>query len=194
VQGLEAYLRAETFDAVINATHPFAALMSANAAAACAAHATPLLRLVRPSWKATTGDFWISARDEDDAADKLADAGAARVFLTVGRQTLSPFTRLKDVWFLIRVFETPEGPLPFQHYDVVHDQPPFDAKGERALIETHHIDHLVTKNSGGSMTAAKLEAARAMNIPVVMIERPPQPEGDRVASIDETIVWVGEKV
>jgi precorrin-6A/cobalt-precorrin-6A reductase len=168
--GLVAFLTAEHISAVIDATHPFAEGMSANAAAACGQTGTPLLRVVRPPWRPRDGDTWHAARSLADAASLLPGLGR-RVFLTTGRQGLAAFAGLRQTWFLIRCVDPPAGPMPPQR-QVILARGPYDTAAERALMREHQIDVLVTKNSGGELTAGKLAAARDLSIAVVMVSRP----------------------
>ena len=188
--GLAQWLRDNRVDAVVDATHPFAARITAHAVQACAATATPLLVLSRPGWTAGPGDLWHWVRSLDEAA-RLLPALGRRVFLTTGRQDLAVFADL-DLWFLVRSVDPPEPPVP-RHSEVLLARGPFTVDGERDLLERHRIDVLVTKDSGGIMTAAKLMAARDARIPVVVQRRPPLPSGpgvERVESVEDAVVWV----
>jgi precorrin-6A/cobalt-precorrin-6A reductase len=189
VDGLRAYLEAEVVDLVIDATHPFAAEISRNAAAACDALGLPRLRLDRPPWGAVEGDNWISVPDNAAAARRLPGL-ARRVFLTVGRRELAAYTGLDDLWFLVRLIEPPTAPLPLAKYELLLARGPFGEAEEVALFERQRIEALVTKNSGGLATAAKLAAARSLALPVVMIERPAPPPGEAVESVKAAVAWV----
>lgn len=168
--GLAAWLTDQHVSAVIDATHPFAEGISANAAAACGQTGTPLLRVVRPPWLPGAGDSWHEARTLAEAASLLPGLGR-RVFLTTGRQGLAAFAPLLQTWFLIRCVDPPADPMPPQH-EVILARGPYDAAAERTLMRQHQIDVLVTKNSGGELTAGKLAAARELGIAVVMVSRP----------------------
>jgi precorrin-6A/cobalt-precorrin-6A reductase len=185
-EGLAAYLRAERVDAVVDATHPFAARMSANAAAACAAAAVPLLVLRRPGFAPRPGDDWRHVPSLEAAA-ALLPALAERVFLTTGRQGLAHFAHLTAQWFLVRCVDPPVPPVP-PRLEVVLDRGPFTVAGETELMRRHDIGALVTKDSGGEMTSAKLDAARALRLPVVIVDRPPATPGVPVLStVDEVV-------
>jgi precorrin-6A/cobalt-precorrin-6A reductase len=158
---------------VVDATHPFARRISASAAVATAAAAIPLLRLERAGWREADGDRWVWVDDVASAAAKVIELAGARVFLTTGRQGLAAFAPNDAAWFLIRCVEAPGDPLPPRHA-VVLDRGPFAYERELALIDTHAIDLLVTKDSGGPLTAAKLAAARTRGLPVVVVRRPPR--------------------
>jgi precorrin-6A/cobalt-precorrin-6A reductase len=176
-------------DVVVDATHPFAAAMTGNAAAACAATGTPLLRLQRPGWSAGPGDDWRWVSDLDEAAASVADA--ASVFLTTGRQGLAAFAGLRGA-VLVRSVDPPEAPLP-PRTTVVLARGPFTVEEETALMREHAVDVLVTKDSGGAMTAAKLTAARELGVRVVLVRRPPLPHGvPVVATVEEALDWLAD--
>ena len=188
--GLAEWMR--NTDAVIDATHPFAARVTANAADAAHVTGTPLLVLRRPAWVRTPADDWRDVADLDAAAEALADLGE-HVFLSIGRQGVAAFAGLDRLWFLIRCIEPPSPPMPRRH-ELVLDRGPFTLAGELDLIRRHAIAVVVTKNSGGAMTAAKLEAAREIGLPVVMVRRPPLPAGVRVAAaVDDAVRWVEDQ-
>ncbi|MCF7549731.1 cobalt-precorrin-6A reductase [Pseudonocardia sp. WMMC193] len=169
VAGLAAYLRSAGITAVVDATHPFAAQMTAHAAQACALTGVPLVVLRRPGW---SGAF-TRVPSFAVAADVLPSLGS-RVFLTTGRQDLAVFAG-SDLWFLVRSVDPPAPPTPRRMVSVL-DRGPFTVEGETALMRAHAIDVLVTKDSGGP-TGAKLQAAQSLGIPVLMIDRPPLPPG-----------------
>ncbi|MEV6474483.1 cobalt-precorrin-6A reductase [Streptomyces sp. NPDC051657] len=188
-EGLAAWVREHGVDVLVDATHPFAATMSRNAAEAAAQAHVPLLALRRPGWVAQDGDRWHAAGSLADAAGLLPALGE-RVFLTTGRMGLAAFAGLDASWFLVRSVDAPEPPCPAR-MEVLLGRGPFDLRGERELIRRHRIDVLVTKDSGGDATAPKLTAAREAGIPVVVVRRPPVPEGVPVARTpDEAVRWV----
>jgi precorrin-6A/cobalt-precorrin-6A reductase len=188
VAGLAEWLRVREISAVVDATHPFAAQMSESALVACAEVGVPLLALRRPGWRAIHGDDWHRVPSLVAAAEVLPSLGR-RVFLTTGRNELAPFARLDGLWFLIRSVDAPEPPLPVR-CEIVLARGPFAVPDEGSLMRQHHIDVLVTKDSGGEATAAKLVAARELGIPVVMVDRPPAPAIGSVASVDDAIAWL----
>ncbi|MET7427258.1 cobalt-precorrin-6A reductase [Dactylosporangium sp. NPDC005555] len=175
-QGLAGYVRAEAVDVVVDATHPFAARISASASAAGAAAGVPLLVLRRPGWVAGPGDDWHRVPALDAAAAFIAASTHERVFLTTGRQGLGAFASLTDRWFLVRSVDPVEPPHP-PRLESLLDRGPFTADREEALLTSFHIQILVTKDSGGTMTAAKLTAARRLALPVLMVDRPPVTPG-----------------
>lgn len=178
VDGLVHYIREHGIDHVIDATHPFAGQMSRNAAQACRAAGCELWRLGRPAWQARAGDDWHSARDLDDAAGQLTRFGE-RVFLSVGARSLAPFESVAGKHWIVRSIEPPQPPPAFTDWTPILDRPPFGKADEIALLRAHAVDVIVTKNSGAAATTAKLDAARELGLPVVMVERPDLPAGDR---------------
>ncbi|MBJ7520397.1 MAG: cobalt-precorrin-6A reductase [Solirubrobacteraceae bacterium] len=186
---LATWLRDHDIDAVVDATHPFAARISASAAVAAPAAGVPLMRLERPGWTAGPDDDWHRVPDLDAAAAAITRHGARRVFLTSGRQGLAAFAPLADPWFLIRCVDPPETDLPARH-EVLLDRGPYTLDGERELLERHRIDLLVTKDSGGDHTAPKLDAARERGIPVVVVDRPPRPAVPTVPTVEEALAWL----
>ncbi|WP_197505743.1 cobalt-precorrin-6A reductase [Mycobacterium sp. 852002-53434_SCH5985345] len=187
VDGLRRWLLDERVGAVIDATHPFAATMTAHAAQACAELQIPHLVLARPAWD--PGDA-IVVDSDTKAAEAVAKHDFSRVFLTTGRSGTRAFAG-SDAWFLIRAVTEPDpASLPRRH-QLVLSRGPYRYDDELALLREHRIDALVTKNSGGQMTRAKLDAAAALGIPLVMVARPPLPAGvTAVGSVDEAAKWL----
>jgi precorrin-6A/cobalt-precorrin-6A reductase len=184
---LASWLGASGVRAVVDATHPFAERISASAAAACGAAGVPLIRLERPGWTERPGDRWTRVADLGQAA---ALTGGRRVLLTTGRQGLAAFAGVDTAWFLVRCVEPPEPPLP-PHHKLLLDRGPYTPAGELELIDRHRIDLVVTKDSGGRMTEAKLDAARERGVRVVIVERPARPAGvETVASVDRAMRWL----
>ncbi|MER7703086.1 cobalt-precorrin-6A reductase [Kitasatospora sp. NPDC097605] len=187
--GLAAWLRAEGVSALVDATHPFAAAMSRNAAEAAAATGVPLLALRRPGWEPVPGDRWHRVPSLPAAADLLPSLGR-RVLLTSGRQGIAAFAHLDGLHIVARSVDPPGPPLPAS-LDVLLDRGPFTLDGERAVLREHRIDVLVTKDSGGAATAPKLTAARELGLPVVVVDRPPAPAGVPVAeSVEAALAWL----
>ncbi len=192
-EGLRTWLSDNAIDRVVDATHPFAATIGANASRAATAAAVPLLRLLRPAWTAAPGDHWIPVPDLDAAA-RIVGAGFSRVFLTIGRQGVGAFAGLTEPWFLIRAIDPPTASVPPRH-QLLLARGPFSVADEIALLSRHAIDVLVTKNSGGDQTEAKLDAARELGIPVVMIDRPPVSASTAVVgSADEAWTWLSSDI
>lgn len=186
VEGLASYLTGERVGAVVDATHPFAQTISTNAVAACAAAGVPLVRLVRPGWE-TRGDardwVWVDSMSEACAAMELL---GERPFLTSGRQGLEHFTAWRDRWALVRVVDPlPDGQWP--HWTVLTARGPFDLAAELALMREHDVEVLVTKNSGGTLTEPKLDAAARLGVGVVMVRRPAETAEIVVGSVDQAL-------
>ncbi|HET9380204.1 MAG TPA: cobalt-precorrin-6A reductase [Streptomyces sp.] len=179
-EGLADWLRAERVDALADATHPFAEAITANAARAAAATGLPAVVLRRPGWRPGPGDRWHPVASLPEAAALLPRLGR-RVLLTTGRLGLSAFAHLTDLAFVARSVEPPAPPTP-PHTQVVLARGPFTYADEYALLVEHAVDVLVTKDSGGAATAPKLAAARDLRLPVVVVRRPPLPEGVRAVA------------
>jgi precorrin-6A/cobalt-precorrin-6A reductase len=182
---LAAWLTQNQVRAVVDATHPFAERISASAIRACGAAGLPLLRLERPGWRERPGDRWTWVDDLEQAAAQVTDQ---RVFLTTGRQGLPVFAGNDAAWFLIRCVDPPDPPLP-PHHELLLDRGPYELHGELELLDRHRIELLITKDSGGSHTQAKLDAARERGLPVLVVRRPPRPEVLRAATVAEAQAW-----
>ncbi|MGQ0464436.1 MAG: cobalt-precorrin-6A reductase [Sporichthyaceae bacterium] len=188
--GLAAWLAENHIAAVVDATHPFASRISASAVAACRRTSTHLLVLRRPGWTEQPGDDWRRVPDVPAAAAALVEM-TGPVWLTTGRGGLAHFADLPHR-FLIRTVDPPEPPLPADHA-LVLARGPYDVASEGALLDEHGIRVLVTKDSGGDLTAAKLVAARERGIPVVVVERPAYPADSVpvVSDVAEALAWLG---
>ena len=187
--GLAAYLREAGIGLVVDATHPYAEAISAHAAHACDRASVPRLVLHRPPWTPGPGDRWIEAAHTESAARVLPALGR-RALLTVGSRGLAPFLGTAGLSFVVRSVEPPRAALDPARFEVVLARGPFDVDAERRLLESRAIDVVVSKNSGGPAARAKLEAARALGLPVVMIARPPPPPGERVGSVAAARAWI----
>jgi len=188
VAGLVEYCRAEKISHMIDATHPFAAQISRNAHEACRTLGLPLLALKRAPWVAGAGDDW---RDVGDIAGAVAalPAAPARVFLAIGKQNLQAFAALPQHHFLLRLVDTPAA-LPLPNATVIIAKGPFDVEGDMSLMVAHQITHIIAKNAGGHGAAAKLVAARALRLPVIMIARPDLPQCDTVETVADMMDWL----
>lgn len=187
--GLARYLTLNRVDILVDATHPFAAQMKRNAVEAAALAGVELLAIRRAPWRPEAGDNWIMVADLDAAAAALGDQ-PKRVLLTTGRKELAPFKAASHHFYLLRSVETPELDALPPRVKTIRARGPFAYEDELELLRAHAIEVVVTKNSGGTATAAKLAAARALNLPVVMVERPGMPVAPSVATVAEAIAWL----
>lgn len=188
-EGLADWLRAEGITRVVDATHPFAARISANAVAACQTTGVPLLAYQRPAWQAQAGDDWQYVRDLPGAVAGLAGP-ARRIFLAIGRQHIADFAAQPQHHYLLRLVDPPQTPLPLPDCAAVIARGPFDVAGDLALLREHRIDLIIAKNAGGSGAEAKLIAARQLRLPVVLIERPAVPPRPIAATLPEVLDWL----
>jgi precorrin-6A/cobalt-precorrin-6A reductase len=186
-RALARWLTEHDVAAIVDATHPFAERITASAAQAANAAGVPLLRLERPGWSDRPGDRWRWVDDLDAAAAAIAGLGD-RVLLTTGRQGLAAFAAVGHAWFLVRCVDPPDPPLPPRH-ELLLDRGPHSLEGELALIDRHAIDLVVTKDSGGRHTEAKLDAARERGLPVIVVRRPPRPVAPSVSTVEDAMDW-----
>lgn len=191
--GLAAYLRDQNIAAVVDATHPFAAQISRHAAEAGARTSVPVLHLLRPAWDPVDGDIWHEVDGAGRAAAWL-DASflpnEASVFLTIGRSELAAFGQAGRLNFISRSIEAPDEEGAAVLGRTILERGPFSLDHERRLLTENNVACLVAKNSGGSASYPKIEAARELGLPVVIIQRPPSPAGDLAGSVSEAVDWV----
>jgi precorrin-6A/cobalt-precorrin-6A reductase len=187
-EGLAAWLAEHNATSLVDATHPFADRIGASAVEGAKLAGVPLLRLQRPGWQASPGDRWHWVDSLAEAASALPSLGR-RVFLTSGRQGVAAFRELSGLWFLARFVDPPERPLP-PNFEVLLARGPYDVDSETALMRAHDIDALVTKDSGGTMTSAKLSAARELGLPVVVVRRPRRPDAPTADTVEAAAEWV----
>ncbi len=188
-RGLSEYLACERIDALIDATHPYAVIISANAAHAARQARTPMLAMRRPPWFASARDRWVEVPDVAAAARALGNE-PRRVFLALGRKELAPFVGAPRHHYLVRSVDPIDPPLAVPHATYLTARGPFHEADERALLEVHRISVIVAKNSGGSATYGKIAAARALGLPVIMLRRPPLPDAPAVSTIEEACAWL----
>jgi precorrin-6A/cobalt-precorrin-6A reductase len=189
VAGLVDYLKAERIDALIDATHPYAAVISANAAQAARITGVPLLALRRQSWAKVDGDRWTEVADMNEAVHALGDK-PRRVFLALGRKEVAPFAQAPQHHYLVRSVDPIDPPLAVPHAEYIRARGPFGEDDERALLSDRGIDVIVSKNSGGSATYGKIAAARALGIAVIVLRRPTLPEVPAVETVDAALAWL----
>jgi len=192
VDGLADAIRQDRFTHVVDATHPFATEISRNAVAACAATATPLIALERPPWVKAPGDIWIEVADIPSAVAALPEH-PVRAFLAIGRQHIAPFVARPQHAYTLRFIDAAAGPLPLPDADLIVSRGPFTLAGELDMMRAWRIEWIVARNSGGAGARAKIDAARELGLPVVMIRRPELPVGLRVESVAEVMHWLGHR-
>jgi precorrin-6A/cobalt-precorrin-6A reductase len=188
-EGLAAFLKRERIGAVVDATHPFAARMSANALAACRATDTPLVMFTRPPWTREAGDRWIEVATMDEAVNALG-TDPRTVFLTQGRLQLAAFARAPQHRYIVRTIDRPAEIDALPDCRLILARGPFSLADELALMQHEQVETLVTKNSGGRATYAKIEAARTLGIEVVIVRRPPAPEAETLHDLDAVMAWI----
>ncbi|MEH6644404.1 cobalt-precorrin-6A reductase [Sulfitobacter sp.] len=187
--GLATYLKNEGISHVVDATHPFANTMGQNAYQACRKSGLPLMRLARPAWRAQAGDHWTHVPDIANACVALPKP-ATRIFLAIGRMHVDQFAARPEHHYLLRLVDAPEEPIALPDYHVTLARGPFDVSGDVALMQEHRITHVVAKNAGGSGAAAKIEAARALGLRIIMIDRPLRPDVAEYANIGAVLAWL----
>ena len=187
--GLADYLSAERIDALVDATHPYAAVISANAARAARSTGVPLLALRRPPWLPVSGDRWIEVEDVSSAVTALG-AAPRRVFLALGRKELAPFVSAPQHHYLVRSVDPVDPPLAVPRAAYVTGRGPFTESDDRVLLSAHGIEVVVAKNSGGTATYGKIAAARGLGLLVVMLSRPPLPEVNAVETVEDALAWL----
>ena len=192
-EGLARYLRDERIDALIDATHPYAAIMSANAASAAKIARVPLLALRRAPWAKQAGDDWIEADTVGAAVQALGEV-PRRVFLALGRKELMPFAAAPRHFYLVRSVDCVDPPLAVPQAIYITARGPFSEEQDRALLERHTIESIVAKNSGGDATYGKIAAARALGLPVIMLKRPALPDVASVTTVAEVIAWLDHAI
>ncbi|NES77824.1 MULTISPECIES: cobalt-precorrin-6A reductase [unclassified Okeania] len=189
VPGLTEYLQAQQIDLLIDATHPFAVQISWNAAIATSELNIPHLMLISPPWEKTEGDRWVEVENKQTVIEILPKL-AQRVFLSIGRQELASYAHLQNLWFLMRTIDPPKLNTLLPPGKLLTKRGPFSLLEERSLLQKYKIEAIVSKNSGGDATYAKIIAARELGIPVVMIQRPPLPDGKQVTDVESAVSWL----
>ena len=190
--GLAAWLEQEAIAAVIDATHPYADQISSNAVTACGRLAIPLATIMRPAWQPEPGDTWLTVASAEAAADALGPV-PRRVFLSLGRLELGAFATSPHHHYIARMIDPPEGVVLPRNIRLIFDRGPFDEQAEAALLMDEKIDVLVSKNSGGAATYAKITATRRLGIPVVMIARPHKAHGHALVDADGAAKWLEQQ-
>jgi precorrin-6A/cobalt-precorrin-6A reductase len=192
IDGLTAWLEREAIEVVIDATHPYADQISSHAVAACGRLTIPLATIIRPAWQPQLDDRWLNVASAEAAADALGP-NARRVFLSLGRLELAAFAKSPHHRYIARTIEPPDDIALPPDIRLIFDRGPFDEQAETALLKQERIDVLVSKNSGGAATYPKIEAARRLGIPVVMIERPAKLRGYAVNNAEGAFGWLEQE-
>ena len=187
--GLATYLEETGITHIVDATHPFAKTISRNAVLASDRTGVPLIALTRPEWEAAEGDVWINAPDMHVAVAAL-DTEPQRIFLAIGRKEIGLFATKPQHFYLLRLVDAPSTPPPFPNHEVVVAKGPFNEADDLALLQQHQIGLVVAKNSGGDGARAKIDAARRLGLPILMIDRPTLPERREAHSVRDVLDWV----
>jgi precorrin-6A/cobalt-precorrin-6A reductase len=191
VDGLTRRLGVDAITAVVDATHPYAVRISGNAVAACARLNLPIMTIVRPAWTQLSGDQWTEVDSAEGAAGLLAtDVKPRRVFLSLGRLELNAFASATQHDYLARLIEPPSGMILPPRIRFIFERGPFDKSAEARLLEAQRIEMIVSKNSGGAATYAKIEAARDAGLPVILIRRPDKPHRILMHTTQEALGWL----
>jgi precorrin-6A/cobalt-precorrin-6A reductase len=190
--GLAEYIHRKAITHVVDATHPFAAEISRNAVIACATTGAELIALEREPWVKAPGDNWIEVADIASAVMALP-VERARVFLAIGRQHIAPFGAKPQHAYTLRFVDSPDGPLPLPDAEVIVSRGPFALAGELEMMRSRRIEWIVARNSGGNGARAKIDAARELGLPVVMLKRPELPDRKRTESVAEVMQWLGHR-
>ncbi len=191
IPGLVDYLKSEQITHVVDATHPFAVQMSKNAIAACSMASIPLVALTRPPWQKKQGDKWINVPNIEAAVQYL-NQPKKRVLLAIGRQNLSLFHAQPHHNYILRLVDPPEEPLKFPNHSIILSKGPFTVKNDLALFKEHKIELVLAKNSGGDGAYSKIEVARILGLPVIMVDRPKIPSRKEIFHADSALSWINQ--
>lgn len=188
-EGLARHIGEAGIDALVDATHPYAAVISSNAAHAAARAKIPLLALRRPAWVAVAGDRWAEVADVAGAVGTLGEQ-PRRVFLALGGKAAAGFAAAPQHHYVVRSVNAVEPQVAIAGAAYITGRGPFDEADERALLRTRRIDVIVARNSGGTATYGKIAAARALGLPVIMLRRPALPDVPAVETVEAAVAWV----
>jgi precorrin-6A/cobalt-precorrin-6A reductase len=187
--GLADYLIANEIDALIDATHPYASVISANAVEAAGRTGIAFITLRRPLWTAVVGDRWVEVNDTPAAVAAIG-AKSRNVFVALGRNDLAPLAAAPQHNYLIRSVDPVDPPLPLPHAAYITARGPFSEAHDRALMSAHAIDVVIAKNSGGDAAYGKIAAARALGMNVILVRRSPALAAPSVETIDDVMQWL----
>jgi precorrin-6A/cobalt-precorrin-6A reductase len=188
-EGLAKHLAAERVAALIDATHPYASIISENAASAARKVGIPFVAMHRPPWTALASERWIVVGNASAAAAAIGQ-NSRNVFIALGRNELAPFAAAPQHRYLVRTVDPVDPPLPLPRVTYITARGPFSEADDRALMSAHQIDVVISKNSGGSAAYGKIAAARALGIEVIMLRRPPPPDAPAVSTVEEAVAWL----
>ncbi len=191
-EGLAAFITQQRITHIIDATHPFATQMSRNVLAAARKTGVPAIALTRPAWVPTTHDNWQHVASIEEAVTAL-ECPPQRVLLAIGRMHLAAFAAKPLHHYVLRLVDEPTAPPPLAHFTTTVDRGPFTWEGDLALLKTQRIERIVCKNAGGEGAVSKLDAARALGLPVIMIDRPALPARHEVHSVDQVLAWLNDR-
>jgi precorrin-6A/cobalt-precorrin-6A reductase len=189
VDGLASFLLENGIDLVIDATHPFASQMSGNAIKAGKITGTPLLAIERPAWVQRDGDNWIEAPTVASAVQAIGP-DARNVFCAIGSLALANLECAPHHTYLIRVIDKPASPPKLPNITILQSTGPFTMEGDIQLFREHRIQVVMAKNSGGGATVSKIEAARALHLPIIMVARPLIPPRPTAATTEKALAWL----
>lgn len=190
--GLAAFITQQRITHIIDATHPFATQMSHNVLAAAQQTGVPAIALTRPAWAPTAHDDWQSVASIEEAVSAL-EGPPQRVLLAIGRMHLAAFAAKPQHHYVLRLVDEPTAPPPLAHFTTTADRGPFTLEGDLALLKTQRIERIVCKNAGGEGAVSKLDASRALGVPVIMIDRPALPARHEVHSVDQVLAWLKDR-
>lgn len=190
--GLAAFITQQRITHIIDATHPFATQMSHNVLAAAQQTGIPAIALTRPAWTPTSHDNWQHVASVEEAVNALKGP-PQRVLLAIGRMHLAAFAAQPQHHYVLRLVDEPTAPPPLAHFTTTVDRGPFTLEGDLALLKTQRIERIVCKNAGGKGAVSKLDAARSLGVPVIMIDRPALPARHEVHSVDQVLAWLNDR-
>jgi precorrin-6A/cobalt-precorrin-6A reductase len=193
ITGLVEFMEREKIQIIIDATHPFAKTISDSAYVACSMNGVKRLTLGREMWDLPQGARWVEVENMKAAAEEVSNS-AKRVFITTGRSGLEAFSKLDDIWFLVRMIDQPKTPINLAKHQIITGRPPFKMVAEMELILSNRIDALVSKHSGGVETMGKITAALEAEIPIILLRQPAMLPGLWTSSVDDCLQWLAKQI
>ena len=193
ITGLVEFMEREQVQIIIDATHPFAKTISDSAYVACTMNGAKRLTLGREMWDLPPGARWVEVEDMKAAAEEVSNS-AKRVFITTGRRGLKAFSKLDDIWFLVRMIDEPKTQIDLAKHQIITGHPPFEMVAELELLLSNRIDALVSKHSGGLATMGKITAALEAEVPIILLRQPAKLPGLWTSSVDDCLQWLAEQI